>query len=96
MDGGGAVTFEDLAIDDTLTDLERVVRYSRSNIALQRLVHLRMLTDTAASVGFALTHEHLVPLLGPLSQDPEVRLGEAGSGGGVRKGAGMIGGAMGG
>ena len=71
------MTFEDLAIDDTLTDLERVVRYSRSNIALQRLVHLRMLTDTAASVGFALTHEHLVPLLGPLSQDPEVRLGEA-------------------
>ena len=29
-------TFEDLQIDDTLNDLERVAKYSRSNIALQR------------------------------------------------------------
>ena len=31
-------TFEDLQIDDTLNDLERVEKYSRSNIALQRYV----------------------------------------------------------
>ncbi len=31
-------TFEDLNIDDKLPELERVVRYVKSNIGLQRLV----------------------------------------------------------
>ena len=29
-------TFEDLSIDDTLTELQRLVRYSKSAIGLQR------------------------------------------------------------
>jgi hypothetical protein len=29
-------TFEDLDIDDSLSDLERVAKYVKSNIALQR------------------------------------------------------------
>ena len=35
-------TFEDLSIDDELSQLERVVRYSSSSIALQRLVHVKV------------------------------------------------------
>lgn len=33
-----APTFEDLAIDDSLGDLERIQKYAYSNIALQRCV----------------------------------------------------------
>lgn len=42
MDLPGGPTFEDLSIDDELTQLERVVRYSSSSIALQRLVHVKV------------------------------------------------------
>jgi len=31
-----APTFEDLSIDDTLTELQRIVRYAKSSIGLQR------------------------------------------------------------
>jgi serine/threonine-protein phosphatase 4 regulatory subunit 1 len=48
-----APTFEDLAIDDSLGDLERIQKYAYSNIALQRLVHVKMLADTARAVGCA-------------------------------------------
>lgn len=53
-DAGGdnaALRFEDLTIDDDLPLLERVVRYCRSGIALQRLVHVKMLAETAETVG---------------------------------------------
>jgi serine/threonine-protein phosphatase 4 regulatory subunit 1 len=52
--GGGddnVLRFEDLTIDDDLPLLERVVRYCRSGIALQRLVHVKMLAETAETVG---------------------------------------------
>lgn len=44
-------TFEDLAMDESLDDPHRIVRYGTSAIALQRLVHVRMLADTAAAYG---------------------------------------------
>ena len=44
-------TIEDLTYDDTLTDLERIARYGASNVALQRLVHVKLMVDTAKSVG---------------------------------------------
>jgi serine/threonine-protein phosphatase 4 regulatory subunit 1 len=47
-----ALRFEDLTIDDDLPLLERVVRYCRSGIALQRLVHVKMLAETAETVGY--------------------------------------------
>ncbi|RHY63472.1 hypothetical protein DYB30_005410 [Aphanomyces astaci] len=56
IDSSGA-TFEDLAIDDTLTDLERVVRYVHSNIALQRVIHVRMLEETAVAAGSVLPRQ---------------------------------------
>ena len=51
--GGGpaALRFEDLTIDDALPPLPRLRRYVRSGIALQRLVHVKMLGEVAAGVG---------------------------------------------
>lgn len=46
-----SLRFEDLTIDDSLTPLERISRYCRSGIALQRLVHVKMMGSVAASVG---------------------------------------------
>lgn len=43
MDLQGGPTFEDLSIDDELTQLQRLVRYSSSSIALQRLVHVKVI-----------------------------------------------------
>ena len=48
---GAALRFEDLTIDDDLSLLERVVRYVRSGIALQRLVHVKVLAETARLIG---------------------------------------------
>ena len=47
-----SVKFEDLTVDDDLPILERVVKYSKSQIALQRLVHVKMLAETAALSGY--------------------------------------------
>ncbi|KAE8882140.1 hypothetical protein PF005_g7540 [Phytophthora fragariae] len=64
-------TFEDLAIDDSLSDLQRVTKYVCSNIALQRVIHVKMLHETARCVGFQATCDQLLPLLEPLVCDVE-------------------------
>jgi hypothetical protein len=46
-----SLRFEDLTIDDDLSLLDRVVRYVRSGIALQRLVHVKMIAETSKSIG---------------------------------------------
>ena len=58
-----APTFEDLSIDDTIGDYERCIKYSRSKIGLQRLVHIQMIADVAQSVGFEKTLDKLLPIL---------------------------------
>lgn len=76
MDLQGGPTFEDLSIDDELTQLQRLVRYSSSSIALQRLVHVKVRTDLVAPM-----HLALIPL-NPLSlpkqpgkqQQPELNI----------------------
>ena len=45
-----APTFEDLAIDESLSDLQRVKKYVYSNIALQRLVR-SPITDVHQNAG---------------------------------------------
>jgi serine/threonine-protein phosphatase 4 regulatory subunit 1 len=65
------VRFEDLTIDDDLPILDRIVRYIQSQVALQRLVHVKMIAETAELVGSAATCQHLIPALAPLIQDPE-------------------------
>lgn len=70
-DPNAALRFEDLTIDDELTLLDRVVRYVRSGIALQRLVHVKMIAETAKTVGSTSTVNTLIPLLPPLATDTE-------------------------
>jgi len=52
IDESSSVRFEDLTVDDDLPIIERVVRFSRSSIALQRLVHVKMLAETAELAGY--------------------------------------------
>lgn len=49
--GNDVPSFDDLLFDDTLDDLERIGRYATSAIALQRLVHVRLVGETARAVG---------------------------------------------
>lgn len=55
-----APTFEDLSIDDNLSELQRLVRYSKSNIGLQRLVHVKMISHIAHSVGYVYEYKAFV------------------------------------
>ena len=64
-------TFEDLSIDDNLSQIDRLVRYSKSSIGLQRLVHAKMIGDISSLVGFEQTKALIIPLLSDLSVDPE-------------------------
>lgn len=66
-----APTFEDLTIDDNLTEQQRLIRYAKSTIGLQRLVHVKMMADVASSIGFEETVRTIVPLIEPLSKDSE-------------------------
>lgn len=66
-----ALRFEDLTVDDDLPLLDRIDRYCRSGIALQRLVHVKMLAETAETVGTKATLATLIPLLPPLATDQE-------------------------
>ncbi len=45
--------------------LDRVVQYSTSNIALQRLVHTKMIAETARLVGYDDTGEFIILVLAP-------------------------------
>ncbi len=49
--GTYAVELADLTFDDALPDIDRIGRYSTSAIALQRLVHVKLMTETARVVG---------------------------------------------
>ena len=44
-------TLEDLTLDESLDDVQRIKKYSKSKIALQRLVHVKMLGSVAKAVG---------------------------------------------
>lgn len=46
------VRFEDLTVDDDLPIVERLTRYSHSQVALQRLVHVKMLAEAAELAGY--------------------------------------------
>lgn len=66
-EASNALRFEDLTIDDDLPLLDRVVRYCRSGIALQRLVHVKMLAETAETVGYVNTASHSTDFLSLVS-----------------------------
>ena len=58
-----ALRFEDLTVDDDLPLTDRIVRYCRSGIALQRLVHVKMLAETAEVVGYVILSSALSSVL---------------------------------
>jgi serine/threonine-protein phosphatase 4 regulatory subunit 1 len=64
-------TFEDLLFDDALDDLQRVKTYTASRIALQRLVHVKMLANVAEEFEFDKLEESLFPVLDKLTSDEE-------------------------
>ena len=64
-------TFDDLSIDDNLSQIDRLVRYIKSSIGLQRLVHAKMISDVSEEVGYETTKELIIPLLADLSIDAE-------------------------
>jgi serine/threonine-protein phosphatase 4 regulatory subunit 1 len=64
-------TFEDLTFDDTLNDLERLERYGLSHIALQRLVHVRLLSGIAREFGFEAIRDRMFPIIDDLVKDEE-------------------------
>eukprot|EP01084_Bolivina_argentea_P151363 264201_1 len=64
-------TLDDLSIDDNLSQLDRLVQYSTSNIALQRLVHTKMIAETARLVGYDDTVKSIIPILHTLCTDSE-------------------------
>jgi len=66
-----ALRFEDLTVDDDLPLIDRIVRYCRSGIALQRLVHVKMLAETSETVGTKPTLSTLIPVLPALVSDQE-------------------------
>jgi serine/threonine-protein phosphatase 4 regulatory subunit 1 len=63
-----SVTFDDLILDDTIDDLQRIVRYSSSRIALQRLVHVKLLSSVVGSFPLEEFTAAILPLLEPLTQ----------------------------
>jgi serine/threonine-protein phosphatase 4 regulatory subunit 1 len=46
-----SLELSDLTLDDGLDDLHRIERYATSAIALQRLVHVKLMAETAREVG---------------------------------------------
>jgi serine/threonine-protein phosphatase 4 regulatory subunit 1 len=48
---GDSVRFEDLTVDDDLPLIDRIVRYCNSPVALQRLVHVKMLAEASELAG---------------------------------------------
>ncbi len=64
-------TVEDLTLDDSLDDMRRIQRYTRTHIPVQRLVHVKMMASTAQEFGFAETQSVMLPLLPILVEDTE-------------------------
>ena len=62
---------DQLAIDEDLPPLERLQKYTASEIALQRLVHVRSMADTARQVGFAGSMETLTSIVQSRVEDEE-------------------------
>lgn len=65
-----ALRFEDLTVDDDLPLTDRIARYCRSGIALQRLVHVKMLAETAETIGYVrLRGRGIVPWVQTTNQE---------------------------
>ena len=59
------------SIDDALSEIARVKRYSLSQLPLQRLVYVKRIASCARSVGLRDALQELLPLFPKLSVDQE-------------------------
>jgi serine/threonine-protein phosphatase 4 regulatory subunit 1 len=61
-----------VTFDESLDDLHRIARYCTSSIALQRLVHVKLMAEVSSSEGYSATSEFILPLLKELTSDEEM------------------------
>lgn len=66
-----APTFEDLSIDDNLSDFQRLVKYAKSSIGLQRLLHVKLLASAATDISNEVTISQIIPLIDLFVADNE-------------------------
>ena len=74
---GGAGKPSPEEIDESLTLLERIERYSSSGTLVQRLVFVKELAFCAEQEGVAETIGRLVPLLKVIVCDPDLQVRQA-------------------
>lgn len=63
--------FEDLTIDDSLSDLERLKKYINSKVEAQRLAQVKIIHDTSVEVGYEQAAAEIFPLFEEILHDPE-------------------------
>ena len=66
-----SLRFEDLSIDDSLLPLPRLLLYSQSPIALQRLVHVKQLAVVCLGLDVVTLATEVLPIVSELSEDEE-------------------------
>eukprot|EP00011_Vannellida_sp_DIVA3-517-6-12_P010523 CAMPEP_0114617832 /NCGR_PEP_ID=MMETSP0168-20121206/7397_1 /TAXON_ID=95228 ORGANISM="Vannella sp., Strain DIVA3 517/6/12" /NCGR_SAMPLE_ID=MMETSP0168 /ASSEMBLY_ACC=CAM_ASM_000044 /LENGTH=650 /DNA_ID=CAMNT_0001828973 /DNA_START=214 /DNA_END=2166 /DNA_ORIENTATION=+ len=68
---------DDLGIDDSLSPLQRLQKYCRSDLILHRLHLVRELSEIATQIGTEETIEHILPEMVNLKDDPEAVIRQA-------------------
>lgn len=66
-----------LEIEEDLSLVERLKLYHQSNAPVQRLVHVQEMGVCAEAIGAQQTMAELIPLLQPVSEDPELSVRQA-------------------
>eukprot|EP00743_Colponemidia_sp_Colp-15_P002536 GILK01002749.1.p1 GENE.GILK01002749.1~~GILK01002749.1.p1 ORF type:complete len:764 (-),score=122.74 GILK01002749.1:190-2481(-) len=68
---------DELAIDESLSLIDRIKSFAFSKIGLQRLVNARNFANSAKDVGLEDTITHLLPLLETMAEDPDAPMRQA-------------------
>ena len=66
-----SLRWEDLSIDDSLEPLPRLLQYAQSPIALQRLVHVKQLSDVCIKTDLQTLVNLVLPVIRKLEEDEE-------------------------
>lgn len=68
---------DELEIDDSLSPIERIKKYTNSDLILHRLHLVRELCELGVQIGYEDTKVHIIPTLQNLSNDPEAVIRQA-------------------
>lgn len=63
------LSFDDLSIDDNLSDLSRIKRYVVSKVEAQRLAHVKMLCEISKDISYDIATTEIFPLFDVISND---------------------------